>query len=244
MSTRRHVRGEIRATADESGVHYLTLQAITPGVADDYGSVWDPHCFDRSLAERLPTLAWGHDWTNPIGRACGYETSDDGPTIRFRLDSIPEAERAWQQCQPGPNGEPPTIDDCSVGFSNCERRDLEPEEMAKYPGGREYMIDADLDECSLVLRGAVPGAKVLALRAKGGRMAAEVDSEFVVELARRVQAGELTEDEARIAIDLAAADVPEGTAPSPVPVTEPVALDGDDPVAAKWLDGAVGRSRR
>lgn len=201
----RRARGEIRAVTDDNGVHYVTLQPITPGVVDDYGSVWMPDTFDLSLDARPPTLAWGHSWTEPIGRACGWERQGDLRAIRFRLDPIDQAERAFVQMQPGPNGEPATIDDCSVGFSNVDRREPTDDDLKRWPGCREVITRADLDEVSLVLRGAVPGAKVLAVRSAGGARTM-VDESTLIDLAKKVAAGELTEDEAKAALALVAHD--------------------------------------
>lgn len=151
---------EIRAT-DVAGKPGVTLHAIRPGVVDDYGSLWMPDTFDESLARRLPTLCWSHDWGEPLGPATGFRTSEQGPDVDFvfsDFDAVPMARRAHAQVVDG------TIQDCSVGFSNTKRRDPTDEEVAQYPGVREVILQADLDEISLVMRGAVPGAKVLAVR--------------------------------------------------------------------------------
>lgn len=151
---------EIRAT-DVAGKPGVTLHAIRPGVVDDYGSLWSADAFDAALGTRLPVLCWSHDWTDPLGPAVGYRTGPDGPDVDFvfsDFDAVPQARRAHAQVMDG------TIVDCSVGFSNTRRRDPTPEEVAQYPGVREVILSADLDEISLVMRGAVPGAKVLAVR--------------------------------------------------------------------------------
>lgn len=159
MTEFRHLPGaSVRAMTTKPGV---TLHAISPGVVDDYGSVWEPHCFDESLARRLPTLAWAHDWKEPLGPATSYRTSDNGPDVDFvfsNFEAVPMARRAYEQVKDG------TIRDCSVGFSNTVRRDPTEAEIKRYPGVREVILKADLDEISLVMRGAVPGAKVLAVR--------------------------------------------------------------------------------
>lgn len=159
---REHRAGlvEIRATQVE-GKPGVTLHAIKPGVVDDYGSLWSPDTFDKSLARRLPTLCWSHDWSEPLGPGTGFRLGTDGPSVDFvfsDFDAVPMARRAYAQVQDG------TIQDCSVGFSNTKRRDPTDEEIAQYPGVREVILEADLDEISLVMRGAVPGAKVLAVR--------------------------------------------------------------------------------
>lgn len=198
----RAIRGaQIRAVA-EGGEHFIDLQIITPNVVDDYGSVWMEDCFDRSLDERMPTLAWAHDWSEPIGRGVSWSREPgEGPVVRFRLDdfdAVPTARRAFAQVESG------TIDDCSVGFSNTARRDPTEAERQQWPGVREVIESADDDEVSLVLRGAVPGAKVVAYRS--GERAVTVPIDAVTELARKVNAGELTEEDALTALDLLGVD--------------------------------------
>ena len=139
----------------------VTLHAIRPGVVDEYGSIWSHDTFDASLSRRLPTLVWAHNWSEPLGRATGYRTSPRGPEIDFTFsdfDDVPTARRAYSQVRDG------TIRDCSVGFSNVKRRDLSQSEQRQFPSAKEVITRAQLDEVSLVLRGAVPGAEVVGVR--------------------------------------------------------------------------------
>lgn len=222
MSEQRRFRGvEVRATTLEDGTPGVVLQTIRPGVVDDYGSVWDAHAFDESLGQRLPTLCWAHDWSDPLGPGTGYETSDEGPRVSFRFsdfDAVPQARRAHAQVTDG------TIQDCSVGFwvPDGGRRAPTEAEMKTYPGVREIITKANLDEVSLVLRGAVPGAKVLAVRTAAG----VVDESLVLDLAKRVTAGEMTKEEALTALELAAA----GTEP-PVEQNDDDEVDDDEVLA-------------
>lgn len=205
----------IRLTSDGDGHRYLTVRAITPGVVDDYGSLWNPHTFDESAAKRMPTLTWGHDWAEPIGRGVNYEPSDDGPVITFRFDdpeAVPTARRAIAQVESG------TIDDVSVGFSGTTRRAPTDEERQAYPGVLEVIEKANLDETALVLLGAVPGAKVLQLRS------GEVPGEFVLDLARKIAAGDISHEEAEAALRLTAA-AGDGDAPSATTDPEPEPVD-------------------
>ena len=210
--TRRGI-AEVRA-AEVNGRPGVTLHAIRPFVVDDYGSLWMPDTFDASLAERMPTLCWAHEWEDPLGPATGYRTGPEGPEVDFvfsDFDAVPSARRAHAQVSDG------TIQDCSVGFSGAKRRDPTDEEIAKYPGIREVIYEATLDEISLVLRGAVPGAKVLAVRsARSGEV---VDLTAVEEIARRVVAGE---------IDQATADEMARLLSAP-PDTDPADADVDLP---------------
>lgn len=191
---KREVRSKIQIrAADIGGKPGVTLHAIRPNVVDDYGSVWNPHAFDDSLAKRLPTLTWSHDWSEPLGPAVGFRTGPEGPEIDFvfsDFEAVPMARRAHSQIADG------TIQDCSVGFSDAVRRKPTDDELRSMPGMVEYMESAGLDEMALVLRGAVPGAKVVALRA------GKVDFDALVEIAKRKVAGELTDDEARAAVEL------------------------------------------
>lgn len=202
MRERRDIRGtEIRAV-DIDGKPGVSLQIIRSGVVDDYGSLWKADSFDESLNERLPTLCWSHDWSEPLGPAIDWAPGDTGPTVRFAfsdLDAVPTARRAHAQCMDG------TIRDCSVGFFDTKRRDPTDDEVKQYPGVREVIERARLDEVSLVLRGAVPGAQVLAVRTVKFRDG-NVDLEAAVELGRKVAAGEMTPAEAKAALAVLADD--------------------------------------
>lgn len=191
---KREIRSKVQIrAADVGGKPGVTLHAIRPGVVDDYGSLWAPDAFDAAMNVRLPTLTWSHDWSEPLGPATGFRISPDGPEIDFvfsDFDAVPMARRAHAQVLDG------TIQDCSVGFSAAEKRKPTSDELRQYPGITEVITRADLDEVALVLRGAVPGAKVVSVRA------GKVDFDAVVEIAKRKVAGELTDEQARAAIEL------------------------------------------
>lgn len=237
---------EIRA-AEIDGGPGVTLHAIRPGVVDDYGSLWRADAFDASLAERLPTLCWSHQWNEPLGPGKAYRTGPDGPEVDFAFsdfEAVPIARRAHAQVSDG------TIEDCSVGFSNVRRRDPSQAEIDQYPGIREVIEEATLDEISLVLRGAVPGAKVMAVRsARTGEMV-EVDS--VVAIAEKVAAGEISQaaaDEALRLLSSPGTGTPpvesgDGTATGdgtgePLPELDEVLAEADAAIAA-----IADRSRR
>lgn len=236
---RTHRVGEMRATKTDDGMHVITLQPIVPFIPDDYGSVWMPDVFDESLDRRLPTLAWAHNWQEPIGRAIAWRAKGDLREIDFRLDDfddVPQARRAFSQVRSG------TLDDCSVGFSNTTRREPTAEERERWPGAAEIMIRSELDETSPVLRGAVPGAKVLALRSRDGRVAS-VAEDVVMDVARKVAAGEMTKDEGQVYLDLIATD--DGT-PATVLEQDPAEATSIDEALAEAdaaLDAITGRSR-
>lgn len=223
---------EIRAVTDDNGSHTLELRVITPGVVDDYGSLWNPHAFDEHAGTRLPVLCWSHDWTEPLGPGLEYRASDDGPVVRFALsdfDAVPMARRAYTQVADG------TITDCSVGFSGTQRRDPTSDEQRDFPGIREVIEQAELDEVSLVLRGAVPGAKVLALRSASG--VRQVDEAFVIELGRKVAAGELTQAEAQATLTLAAGELPPAKEPPKVIPDPGLTAESDAALDALGMGG-------
>ena len=165
--------GEIRAAANGT----VEILAVAYGITDDYGTQFERGTFTESLEGRLPVIAWAHDWSEPIGRATGFRESDEGLLLTARLDiggNVRRADQAYEQVTSG------TLTDVSVGFMRRadEQRD-----------GVTVITKADLDEVSFVLRGAVPGAKVLAVRsARSGEV---VDLSAVEEIARRVVAGDI-----------------------------------------------------
>lgn len=197
----RTVRHAIRAA--EGDVPGITVRAIVPGVVDDFGTLWDAHAFDDSLNERMPRLAWAHRWDEPLGPPVGWEPSDEGPLIRFNFsdfDAVPIAKRAYAQVQDG------TLEDVSVGFSYVPggKREPTPEERTTYPGIREVVSRAILPEVSLVLEGAVPGAKVMAVRSAKTRAGAVIDLEALYQIAEDKAAGKITPEQANAAVELLA----------------------------------------
>lgn len=225
MSKREVRRAEVRATTTADGKPGVTLKVIQSGAVDEYGTLWAADAFDKSLAKRMPTMVWAHNWEEPLGPAVGWRSTPDGPEVDFvfsDFDAVPMARRAHAQVMDG------TIRDCSVGFvvPDGGRRKPTDEEMRTYPGIREKVEEADADEVSLVLRGAVIGAKVLATRS--GR---SVDFDAVVELARRKVAGEISEDEAKAALELLGEDaegIDDDDKPKDPPVVDPPAVEDLD----------------
>ena len=171
MKRRESRNGEIRA-AGEDGV--IEILAVAYNVTDDYGTQFRRGTFTKSLEQHLPVIAWAHLWDEPIGRATGWREADEGLYITARLDiggAVPRADQAYEQVRSG------TLTDVSIGFMR---------HASEQEGDVVVITEADLDEVSVVLRGAVPGAKVLAVRS--GEV---VDLAAVEEIARRVVAGDI-----------------------------------------------------
>lgn len=202
-------RAEVRVVGDGSAREFIA-RVLTYETVDDYGTVWLPGCFAESLATRMPVVAWAHSWQEPIGR---YQeiVRDDGEALELLgklddFDAVPRARQAFAQFQSG------TLDQFSVGFTRrtwheliqgAEVPDVPEAKIEAWRGGGawEVMVKADLDEASPVLVGAVPGTNLLAVRAAG-----QVPLDDVVELARRVKAGEITQDEAQTVLTLLAGE--------------------------------------
>lgn len=203
--------------------------------ADSYGSIWAPGVFGESLADRprIPA-AWSHDWSRIIGSLKEHtERADglDGLVQLGNIDEVPDAKMAWSLLRDG------HVDNSSFGFKRKPggwkdtRNDAD-----KMPGERERLHNARLDEVSPVLRGAVDGAGVLAVRAEGGLVRIEDAQDLLGKLVRQ----EITYDEAQRAL--------EGIEPRSEPVVEdeiePIELSRrslEEAWALMRADGLVSR---
>jgi HK97 family phage prohead protease len=230
-------RAEVRMVGDGSSRQFVA-RVLTYDTIDDYGTIWLPGCFDESLQTRMPRIAWAHSWQDPIGHYIDV-AKNDGQVLDLvgqlsSFDDVPRARQAYSQMQDG------TIDQFSVGFTRQKWTNVD-DEAKRAAGAYEEMVKATLDEASPVLVGAVQGTKLL------GTRAGQVPLDDVLELARRVKAGEITHEEADVALALIAGEVPV-LASEQEPAAEPTAeqqeeIDG----ALADLDEALaigGRSRR
>ena len=225
---RGHVRGEVRAVQEDGTIEILAVSYL---ITDDYGTQFQRGTFTASLEERLPVIAWAHDWAEPLGRVTAYRETDEGLHLTARLDigqGIPRADQAYTQLRSG------TLTDVSVGFMRVSSEDRD---------GYTMITKAELDEVSVVLRGAVPGAKVLAVRS--ARTGEQVDLDAVVAIAAKKAAGEI--DQATADEALAMLSSPPATPPEPPAAEEPEALPELDDAIAE-ADAALAtltdRSRR
>jgi hypothetical protein len=221
MTTERRIyRAEFREVPGSNG-RQRWATAVTYDVVDDYGTIWQPGVFDDALGERMPTILYGHDWyalDHVLGAGIDFrQTPDDvgppGVDVLFEFadpDEVPSARLAMALLDPKATSRGAVLRDVSVGFERREwlRRDsLSAEQLAQ--GAEEVMVRAGMDELSLVVRGAVPGAQV-----RGRRGAVDLDA--VVEIAKRKAAGEITQAEADEAIRLLSGE----TTPPPPPAEE------------------------
>lgn len=238
MSIHRQFRPEIRAVDGSNGRQFWAMP-LAYEVVDDYGTIWTSGVFDQSVRERMPVLLYGHDWAAPgslLGKAIDYQDTREGPRTLFEMtdfDSHPHTRQLAAQINDG------TINDMSVGF---DRRKWDgpggqavlaqgDAEMRGPTGVRaiERMHEAGWDETSLVVRGAVPGAKVLTgvrtVKVRG----MTVQMPDVVELARQIAGGTLTHAEAQAALRLLAEDIDEEAIAQPP--DEQVDPDTDEALA-------------
>lgn len=222
--------------------------AVTYNTVDSYGTLWRPGVFDEALREKMPVILYGHDWyslDHVLGRGIDFRQTPDGmpPGVDVLMEfaeGIPAADLALKLLAPGATTKGAVLRDVSVGFERREwarRQDLTPEELKL--GAEEAMIRAGMDELSLVVAGAVPGAQV--------RSRLSIDD--VVELAKRRAAGELSDAEAQAALDLLAGggtgteggdSDDEGSSDEgeeEPPAFDPAAFD-------EAIETALGRSRR
>ncbi len=192
--------GRIRAEVAEvegKDIPTVTLQMLTYFDVDSYGSLWTPGVLTAGIRKRLPQLAWSHSWSEIIGRALPdtYVDNEIGPQLTFyfnNFDDVPTARRIYSQIKDG------TLDECSIGFGwDYIARDPTEDEREQYPGVREVMIEAALDEVSIVLRGAVPNAKVIGVRSREGnrflgqRQPMMIDAEEASRIITEVKGGHM-----------------------------------------------------
>lgn len=206
--------GEIRAVGDGRDLEIL---AVAYNVVDDYNTRFVKGVFNKGLQSRLPKLAWAHNWDEPIGRITDWRDEDDGLYVTARLsdpEAVPRARQAIAQVRDG------DINDVSVGF--MRKADKTNDD------GVVDITEAELDEVSLVLRGAVPGARILATRSGKVEM---IDKEQAASILVKYEHGDFDLADALVAIKEATfvveddeeddPDKPKPQPPTEVPEQEP-----------------------
>lgn len=158
---KRSVHGEFVRADDAEKT--MDIRILSYNTVDSYGTLWLQGCASESLAGGYLPLAWAHDRAEPIGSMVQPLGDDDiGPVVRFRLDNfdeVPMARRAYSQAKSG------TLRDVSIGFSHIDVREPTEAEREMYIGVSDIVTRVTLDEVSLVMRGAVPSAQLLVVRA-------------------------------------------------------------------------------
>ncbi len=181
--TKRLTRSLEIQDVSEDGRNF-TAMAVRYGVKDSFSTIFDRGCFNDSLGQRLPTITFGHSWADIVGRAKSWEDTDEGLIIHARLsdpEAVPRARQLMAQLRDG------DIDDVSVGFSVDDEGQKRDEE------GVTHFVRATLDELAIVLKGAVPGARVLAVRSSP---TAVIRAETAGQICARLETGQITLREA------------------------------------------------
>lgn len=155
----RRVQVEVNSFDEGSGE--FDARAIAYGVVDLYRTIFDPGCCTRSLKGGLPDVRWGHK-NGPDGIVGAVVDYRDSPT---ELDIIgqlmpPGTRRHTRQAWDGLRHR--VLDEVSIGFR------YKPETTYVDDNGVKHFTQIELDEVSLVMEAAVPGAKVLAVRTPTG----------------------------------------------------------------------------
>jgi HK97 family phage prohead protease len=146
----------------DEGKRTARARVCVYNVIDDFGTVWLPGCWTEGLERKLPRMAWGHDWLDIIGRAIGYEDSEEALDLVLKFSdfaAVPRSRQAWTQLRDE------DVDEWSFGFDRVEWTSIAPDSQEWEKGIRERMVKAIMWEASPVLVGAVPGTKTLAVRA-------------------------------------------------------------------------------
>jgi hypothetical protein len=166
---------ELREAVPGSKGRQRWATAVSYGTVDTYGTTWTPGVFTKRLAERGPTVLYGHDWysiEHVLGQ--GIDSRERGYGVDVLIewadpDDVPAAKLAIALT----GGDRPVLRDVSVGFERIRWRragDLTAAEVAL--GAEEAIDEAGMDELSLVVRGAVPGASLRSGRGLRGPQAA------------------------------------------------------------------------
>jgi HK97 family phage prohead protease len=224
----KHVRTAQVRDVEGDGRNFSAV-AVRYNTIDDYQTVFAPGCFADSLQRRRPTITWGHDWSEPIGRVVSFEDTPEALIIHARLsdpEAVPRARQAMAQLRDG------DIDDVSVGFSIDDSSDTKEEK------GVVTFLRATLNEVACVLRGAVPGAKVLAIRSAPGMV---IEAETAGQLLAQLKAGSLTLKDALQAVEDSSIERPPiDPTDEPVEVETPEGDEEEAPAEKLAEEGPVG----
>lgn len=179
--------GSIRMDDTKKG--QVEITACAYNVVDAFHTRWMPGVFTRSLEVHSPPMCWGHNWNDPIGHLVDHSDTPSALRTIYQLDDfedVPRAKQAYSQIKSG------TVRDASFGFKLI-RDEPDPSDRSVF-----NQLEARLDEVSPVIRGAVPGSRITAVRS--------VPTGEVLRLARSLEAGEMTLEQALATVAQVASD--------------------------------------
>ena len=176
--------------ADDKVKGQVEIDVCPYNVVDGYNTRWLPGVFNESIEKRSPPMCFGHSWLDPIGHMVDKDDSPVRLHALYQLDNfddVPRARQVYSQIRSG------TLTDTSFGFERVEGGEEEPD-----VDGVVNFRKSTLQEVSPVLIGAVPGARPTGTR--------QVSAGEVLTLAKQLEAGEMSLDEALTAVTRAAVD--------------------------------------
>jgi Caudovirus prohead serine protease len=186
---------EVREVGGSKGKQFL-VRALPYDVVDDYRTRFRMGVFDAGLAADPPTVLYGHVWTDMaqvLGRVADHTSTRQALDEVIELDdfdAVPAARQASAQLSSG------TLRKFSVGFVRTADEPAPDKELRAQ--GVVDITEGEQEELSIVIRGAVPGAELLAARARHDPAAvAALTPTFVADLAELLRRGEIPEGRVR-----------------------------------------------
>lgn len=156
---------------DVNGVHEADIRIVTYGVVDNYNTSWAPGVFADSIREGSIPAVWSHREDDPIGvvknfRDCSMHL--EGTLEFLDFEAVPKAKMAYEALKKK------AIRGISFRF---ERGSDEPDPEHR---GATRINSAAMIEVSPVLRPAVPGSKILAVRAGDETISRKVAADIIM----------------------------------------------------------------
>jgi len=169
---RGHVRGEVRAVADDGTIEVL---AVAHGITDDYGTQFQRGTFTESLEERLPVIAWAHSWDEPIGKPMAAKAIPEGLAVDGEI-----YPKMYEGASVAEGMRRKVYQEASIGYYVDEWEQLSYEACVKYwaskgyapsiqdhqraAGGVVLLKKIRLEEVAICIRGANSQARVTGVK--------------------------------------------------------------------------------
>lgn len=172
----RRFPAQVEFRADGDGREFWAVMLVYDRV-DDYRTTFRSGIFDAQLrAGDWPPLLYGHNWMDlaaVLGQWVEQRPDVTKLITRARFDDFEAVQGARQASVQLRSG---TLKEFSVGFTRHEDR--------KHPDkeGVTEITEGYWDEGSIVPRGAVPGTKLLSMRASGLVVPAGLAAQVLAEL--------------------------------------------------------------
>lgn len=140
---------------DEGGRRFKGYASTFNG-NDSYGDTILPGAYQKTIAENMPKMFWGHDWDIPIGKWLSAVEDEKGLLVEGELTpGNPQSDAILAAMQHG------TVDGLSIGF-----RLSEGDYERKKDGGRIIKSVSKLYEISIVNFPADGDARVSEIRSE------------------------------------------------------------------------------